>query len=74
MDQNRDWRPAVAIILAGLALFVALSGGPGRGNDQASAVPQQIIVQPAAPSTGTTGATTAPVITVPGALDAPAVS
>jgi hypothetical protein len=52
MDQNRDWKPIAALILAGLALFVALGGARGYGNDQASAVPQQIIVQPVAPSGG----------------------
>ena len=67
MDQNRDWKPAVALILAGLALFIALGGTRSYRDDQASAVPQQIIVQPAAPSTGSTGTTTAPVITVPAA-------
>src|SRR5438876_7581773 len=74
MDQNRDWKPLAALVLAGLALLIALGGTRGYGSDQASSVPQQIIVQPAAPSTGPTGGTTAPVITVPGgqAYDAPA--
>ncbi len=61
MDQNRDWK-----LIAGLALFVAMGGARGYGNDQVSAIPQQIIVQPVVPSTGTTGGSTAPVITVPG--------
>src|SRR5438105_4250736 len=65
MDQNRDWRPIAALVLAGLALLVALGGSRGYGNDQVSTAPQQIIVQPVAPSTGTT-APVAPVITVPG--------
>jgi hypothetical protein len=50
MDQDRDWRPIVALVLAGLALFVALGGGRGRDDVQVSAVPQQIIVQPAPPA------------------------
>ena len=50
MDQNRDWRPIAALVLAGLALFVALGGGRGRDDVQVSAVPQQIIVQPAPPA------------------------
>src|SRR5262245_61896572 len=64
MDQNRDWKPAVALILAGLALFVALGGSRGYGTDQAA--PQPIIVQPAAPVAPAGGGMTAPVITVPG--------
>jgi hypothetical protein len=73
MDQNKDWRPMAALVLAGLALFVALSGGRGGDNAQVSAVPQQIIVQPAAPSTAPSGgalapapAPVAPAITAPG--------
>jgi hypothetical protein len=66
MDQNRDWKPIAALVLAGLALFVALGGSRGYGSDQVSPVPQQIIIQPAAPSTGTTGGTTAPVTVAPG--------
>ena|SRR5687767_11886977 len=62
MDQNRDWKLIVALALAGLALFVALGGPRGRGDGYVSAPPQQIIVQPVAP----TGGTTAPVVTVPG--------
>src|SRR6476620_7116041 len=49
MDQNRDWKPMAALVLAGLALFVALSGGRG-GRFEVQAPPQQIIVQPAAPA------------------------
>ena len=71
MDPNRDWKSIAALALAGLALFVALGAWHGRdngyANSQASAIPQQIIVQPAAPSTGPTGGGTAPVITVPSA-------
>ncbi len=66
MDQNRDWKLTAALVLAGLALFVALGGARGHGNDQVSMIPQQIIVQSVAPSTGTTGGTTAPLVTVPG--------
>ena len=65
MDQNRDWKPVAALVLAALALFVALGGARDRGNDQVSAVPQQIIVQPAAPSTGQTGGAVAPQIVLP---------
>src|SRR6478672_8577126 len=65
MDQNRDWKPVAALILAGLALFVALGGTRGYGGDEARGVPQQIIVQPAAPPSGAPGGTTAPVIGVP---------
>jgi hypothetical protein len=50
MDQNKDWKPVAALVLAGLALFVALSGARGRDNDYVSTVPQQIIVQPAPPA------------------------
>jgi hypothetical protein len=62
MDNNRDWKPIIALALAGLALFIAL-GGPRGGNGYPAAAPQQIIVQPAAPS----GGATAPVVAVPGA-------
>lgn len=74
MDQNRDWRPIAAIVLAGLALFVALSGARGGGNDQVSAVPQQIIIQPGASSGGTAGGVTvpAPALAVPQTNVAPA--
>ena len=65
MDQNRDWKPLAALILAGLALFVALSGARGYGNDQASAVPQPIIVQPVAPQGGVTAPAPAPVAPAP---------
>src|SRR5438105_4786756 len=67
MDQNKDWKPIAALALAALALLVALGGQRGYGNNPASAVPQPIIVQPAAPSTGSTGGGTAPIITMPGA-------
>ena len=67
MDQNRDWKLIVALVLGGLALLIALGGQRGYGNNQANPVPQQIIVQPVAPSTGGTGGTTAPVIPVPDA-------
>src|SRR6478672_10467344 len=67
MDQNRDrdWKPIAALVLAGLALFIALGGSR---NDQSRAVPQQIIVQPAAPSAAAPVAPAvpaAPVITLP---------
>jgi hypothetical protein len=41
----------VALILAGLALFIAINGSRSFGNERA---PQPIIVQPAEPSSGTT--------------------
>jgi hypothetical protein len=63
MDNNRDWKLIVALALAGLALLIAISGPRGRADGYVGAAPQQIIVQPAAP----TGGTTAPVVTVPGA-------
>ena len=65
MDQNRDWKPVAALVLAALALFVALGGARDRGNDQVSTLPQQIIVQPVAPSTGQTGGTVAPQVILP---------
>jgi hypothetical protein len=71
MDQNRDWKPIAALVLAALALFVALSGARGRNNDQVSMLPQQIIVQPAAPSAGQTGGTTAPQAILPAPPTAP---
>ena len=72
MNQDKDWKPWVALVLAGLALFVALTGSSrGRsgttGSGQVGTVPQQITIQPVVPSTGTTGATTAPAVVVPGA-------
>jgi hypothetical protein len=60
MDQNRDWKPIAALVLAGLALFVALGGS--RNDREIGVAPQPIIVQPAAPSTG---GVTPPVITMP---------
>src|SRR5687768_10558434 len=66
MDQNRDWKPIIALALAGLALFIALGGPRGRGNEYAGVAPQQIIVQPVAPAGGAV-APVAPVVTVPGA-------
>ena len=71
MDQNRDWKPVAALILAGLALLVALGGTRGYDREQVGGVPQQIIVQPAAPQPGPAGGATAPVITVPGAQTNP---
>jgi len=65
MDQNRDWKPVAALVLAALALFVALGGARNRGNDQVSAVPQQIIVQPAAPPSAQTGGAVAPQAVLP---------
>jgi hypothetical protein len=65
MDQNRDWKPVAALVLAALALFVALGGARGRDNDQVSAVPQQIIVQPAAPPSAQTGGAVAPQAVLP---------
>ena len=63
MDQNRDWTPIAALVLAGLALFIALSGPRGYGSDEVRTVPQPIIVQPAAPS----GGAPAPQVIVPSA-------
>jgi hypothetical protein len=65
MDQNKDWKPLVALVLAGLALFIALGGARGRDNGQVSAVPQQIIVQPVAPPASQTGGTAAPQVILP---------
>jgi hypothetical protein len=67
MDQDKDWKPIAALVLAGLALAVALGGGRSgtASNDQVSTVPQQIIIQPIVPSTGTSGGTTAPAVAVP---------
>ncbi|HST05347.1 MAG TPA: hypothetical protein VLQ48_11500 [Chloroflexia bacterium] len=70
MDQNRDWKPIAALVLAGLALLVALGGARGY-NSQAMMPPQPIIVQPVAPSPGGTGAPIAPVITAPTAPQQP---
>jgi len=59
MERNRDWKPIAALVLAGLALFVALGGrwsinfSNEPGNQVAQAVPMpvapQMQVQPAVP-------------------------
>jgi hypothetical protein len=67
MDQNRDWRPIVALVLGGLAIFLAFRGPRGgEENGQVGTVqPQVIIVQPAAPANGAGVVAPAPVVVAP---------
>ena len=67
MDQNRDWRPIVALVLGGLAIFLAFRGPrAGEENGQVGTVqPQVIIVQPAAPANGAGVVAPAPVVVAP---------
>lgn len=65
MDDNRDWKLIAALILGGLALFVALGGNHRFGNDDPGVAQQQVILQPVAPVTVPAAGTTAPVIVMP---------
>src|SRR5690348_4664117 len=52
MDKNRDWKPIAALVLAGMALFVALSGrwsismSGGADNQQVQAFRVETAPQP----------------------------